>query len=81
VLHARIAYRQRTTSDEHWELVRAFLDVNEEIGRSDAAALLGVGAGRASTILSDLYNDRGAIEPVGAARGRGVRYRLAAGAR
>ena len=36
-----------------------------------------VGEGRASNILSDLYNERGAIEPVGAARGRGVRYKLA----
>ncbi|HZL47842.1 MAG TPA: ATP-binding protein [Solirubrobacteraceae bacterium] len=76
-LHARITYRQRTTADQQWELVRAFLDVNEEIGRADAAALLGVGEGRASNILSDLYNDRGVLEPVGAPRGRGVRYRLA----
>jgi hypothetical protein len=57
--------------------VRAFLDVNDEIGRAAAATLLGVGEGRASNILSDLYNERGAIEPVGAARGRGVRYKLA----
>lgn len=76
-LHARITYRQRTTADQQWELVRAFLDVNEEIGRVDAAALLGVGEGRASNILSDLYNERRLLEPVGAARGRGVRYRLA----
>jgi ATP-dependent DNA helicase RecG len=76
-LHARITYRQRTTADEQWKLVRAFLDVNEEIGRTDAAALLGVGEGRASSILSDLYNERGVIEPIGAPRGRGVRYKPA----
>jgi ATP-dependent DNA helicase RecG len=76
-LQARITYRQRTTADEQWELVRAFLDVNDEIGRTDAATLLGVGEGRASGILSELYNERGVIEPVGAARGRGVRYKLA----
>jgi DNA-binding GntR family transcriptional regulator len=34
-LHARIAYRQRTASDQQWEFVRAFLDVNDEIGRAD----------------------------------------------
>jgi len=76
-LHARITYRQRTTADQQWDLVRAFLDINEEIGRADAAALLGVGEGRGSNILSDLYNKQGVIRPVGEARGRGVRYRLA----
>jgi len=76
-LRARIVYRHRTAADQQWELVRAFLDVNQEIGRVDAAALLEVGEGRASNILSDLYNGRGVIEPVRAARGRGVRYRLA----
>ncbi len=64
------------TERQQWELVRAFLDVNEEIGRADAATLLGVGEGRASGILSELYNERGVIIPVRAARGRGVRYRL-----
>jgi hypothetical protein len=76
-LHARIAYRHRNTADQQWDLVRAFLDVNDEIGRGDVASLLGVGEGRASNVLSYLYNNRGVIEPVGAARGRGVRYRLA----
>jgi ATP-dependent DNA helicase RecG len=76
-LRARIAYRFRGTADQQWDLVHAFLDVNEEIGRADAATLLRVGEGRASGILSELYNERGVIEPVGAARGRGVRYRLA----
>jgi ATP-dependent DNA helicase RecG len=76
-LRARIQYRQRTTADEHWEMVRAFFDVNDEIGRGEAAHLLGVGEGRASQILSDLYNKEGLIEPVGAPRGRGVRYRVA----
>jgi ATP-dependent DNA helicase RecG len=74
-LHSRIAYRQRTTADEQWDLVRAFLDVEDEIGRSDAVSLLGVGESRASRILSDLYKEH-KIAPVGSARGRGVRYRL-----
>ncbi|MCP9488414.1 MAG: hypothetical protein MSC31_00895 [Solirubrobacteraceae bacterium MAG38_C4-C5] len=75
-LRARIRYKQRSTADEQWDLVRAFLDGREEIGRKDASGLLGVGEGRASNILSELYNDHGVIEPVGSARGRGVRYRL-----
>jgi ATP-dependent DNA helicase RecG len=76
-LQARIAYRWRTAADQQWDLIHAFLDVNDEIGRADAATLLGVGEGRASGVLSELYNERGVIEPVGAARGRGVRYKLA----
>ncbi len=44
---------------------------------SEAASLLSVGETRASAILSDLYNKYGLIKPVGAARGRGVRYTLA----
>jgi ATP-dependent DNA helicase RecG len=76
-LQARITYRWRTATDQQWDLIHAFLDVNDEIGRADAATLLGVGEGRASGVLSELYNERGVIEPVGAARGRGVRYKLA----
>ena len=76
-LQTRIIYKRRTTLDEQWDLVRAYLDVNDEIGRKDAAQLLGVGEGRASNILSEFYNDRGLIEPIGSARGRGVRYRRA----
>ncbi len=57
--------------------MRAYLDVNEDIGRAQAASLLGVGETRASAILSDLHNKHGLIKPVGAARGRGVRYTLA----
>lgn len=75
-LRSRITYKQRTSAGEQWDLVRAFLDANEAVGRGDVAELLGVGPGRASDILSMLFNERGVIEPVGAARGRGVRYRL-----
>jgi ATP-dependent DNA helicase RecG len=74
-LRSRITYRQRTTADEQWDLVLAFFDVESEIGRQDAASLLGVGEGHASHILSDLSKEH-KIEPVGAARGRGVRYKL-----
>jgi ATP-dependent DNA helicase RecG len=73
-LDSRIKYKKRSARDQHSELVRAYLDVNEDIGRAQAATLLGVGETRASTILSDLYNKHGLIKPVGAARGRGVRY-------
>ena len=75
-LRARVRHKQRSTADEQWDLVRAYLDVSDEIGRTDAAELLGVGEVRASNILSELYNRHGVIEPVGSARGRGVRYRL-----
>jgi ATP-dependent DNA helicase RecG len=75
-LRTRITYKQRTGANEQWDLVRAFLDANEAIGRAEAAELLGVSAGRASSILSELFNERAVIEPVGSARGRGVRYRL-----
>jgi ATP-dependent DNA helicase RecG len=80
-LDSRVKYRRRSARDQHWELVRAYLDVNEHIGRAEAAPLLRVSQARASAILSDLYNKRGLIKPVGAARGRGVRYALATPAR
>lgn len=76
-LDSRIKYKKRSARDQRSELVRAYLDVNEDIGRSEAASLLRVGETRASAILSDLYNKHGLIKPVGAARGRGVRYTLA----
>lgn len=75
-LDSRIKYKKRSARDQHSGLVRAYLDVNEDIGRSEAASLLRVGETRASAILSDLYNKYGLIKPVGAARGRGVRYTL-----
>jgi hypothetical protein len=76
-LDSRIKYKKRSARDQRSELVRAYLDVNEDIGRAEAASLLGVGETRASAILSDLYNKHGMIKPLGAARGRGVRYTLA----
>jgi DNA-binding MarR family transcriptional regulator len=75
-LRGRLAYASRSPLDEHWETVRAYLDTNAEIGREEVVALLGLKATQASTVLSALYRDRGVIEPVGNARGRGVRYRL-----
>jgi ATP-dependent DNA helicase RecG len=76
-LRARVAYPPRVSLDERWETIRAYLDATPEIGRAQAAALLGVTPVQAARILSDLYHERGAIEPVGNPRGRGVRYRLA----
>ena len=76
-LRTRIIYRRRTTADDQWDALRALFDVKGEVGRADVVDLLGVSEVRASNILSDLYNKRGLIEPVGRARGRGVRYRLA----
>lgn len=76
-LRSRIKYKRRTAQDERWDLVRAYLDVHDDIGRVQTASLLGVGETRASRILSELYNKLGLIEPVASARGRGVRYTLA----
>ncbi|CAB4944078.1 unannotated protein [freshwater metagenome] len=75
-LRSRITYPVRQTIDEHWELVRAYLDVHPQIGRDDAAELLRLTPERASNILSQLYNQFGRIAPVANARGRGVRYQL-----
>ena len=76
-LGTRIAYQPRRAIEEHWQLVRAFLDSRPAIGREDAAELLQVSPVRASQVLSELSR-RGNLEPVDQARGRGVRYRLAA---
>ncbi|WP_217914729.1 ATP-binding protein [Miltoncostaea marina] len=76
-LGARVAYQPRRAIEEHWQLVRAYLDSRPVIGREDAAELLQVSAVRASQVLSELSR-RGDIEPVDRARGRGVRYRRAA---
>ena len=62
--------------NESWEMVRAHLDNNETIGRTEAARLLSVSDVQASRILSALFNDKRRIEPVGKPRGRGVAYRL-----
>lgn len=73
-LRSRINYRRPKTIDEHWQLIRAYLDVDDVIGRDEAAKLLGVKPERASTILSELYNEHNRLKPVGKPRGRGVRY-------
>lgn len=75
-LGARVAYQPRRAIEEHWQLVRAYLDSRPVIGRDDAAELLQVSPVRASQVLSELSR-RGDIQPVDRARGRGVRYRLA----
>lgn len=75
-LRSRIDYKRPKTIDEHWQLIRAYLDVEDVIGREEAAELLGVRPERASTILSELYNEHNRLKPVGKPRGRGVRYEL-----
>lgn len=75
-LRSRINYKRPKTLEEHWQLIRAYLDVDDIIGRDEAAELLGVKPERASTILSELYNEHNRLKPVGNPRGRGVRYEL-----
>lgn len=41
-LRGRIDYKRPKTLDEHWQLIRAYLDVDDLIGREEAATLLGV---------------------------------------
>ncbi len=72
----RVAYQPRRAIEEHWQLIRAFLDSRPAVGREDAAELLQVSPVRASQILGELSR-RGDLEPVDKARGRGVRYRPA----
>jgi hypothetical protein len=76
-LKPRLDYAPRASIDEHWDVVRAYLDGHAEIGRDDVVALLRLKPARATQLLSAFYNERGLIEPVGNPRGRGVRYRLA----
>lgn len=78
-LRTRLPYGTLRPLDAHWEMIRAYLDTVPEIGRDDVAALLGVTPVQGSRILSQLFRERGAIEPVGNPRGRGVRCRLPAG--
>ncbi len=75
-LGPRVDYR-RSTLDEHWALVRAFLDEDREISRDDAMRLLGVTPDRASRILGQLLRG-GRLALAGPRRGRAVRYRLGA---
>ena len=74
-LGSRVSYR-RSTLDEHWALVRAYLDDNREISRDDAARLLDVTPDRASRVLGQLLRDR-RLALAGPRRGRAVRYRPA----
>ncbi len=73
-LGSRVDYR-RSTLDEHWALVRAFLDENSEISRDVAARLLEVTPDRASRILGR-FRGGGRLTLAGPHRGRAVRYRL-----
>ncbi len=75
--HSRLRYTPRRALDQHSDLVRAFLDSHPQIGREDAASLLGVVENSASRILAELTR-QGVIEPVSNARGPRVRYRLVA---
>ena len=76
MLRRRITYKKPRSIDEHWQLIRAYLDSHDVIGRDDVVTLLGVTPVRASTILSELYNEHGRLKPVGKPVGRGVRYKL-----
>jgi hypothetical protein len=76
-LGSRVEYR-RSTLDQHWAFVRAFLDERREISRDDAVKLLEVTPDRASRILGQLLRD-GRVILAGPRRGRGVRYRLGGG--
>lgn len=76
-LRDRISYQLRSTPEEHWQLVRAYLDTHAEIGRDEVTGLLGVTRVRASQLLSAWYRQSDLLRPVGKPRGRGVRYRLA----
>lgn len=69
-----VRYPMYRALDQHLDLVMAYLDANPEIGRDDAASLLGVATNYASRILRQL-SDKGEIEPVANARGAGVRYK------
>ena len=73
-LQHRLAYRRRMPLDEHWEVVRAYLETEAVLSAEDAAKLLQVTRVQASRILSEL-RDMGRLGAVANVRGRGVRYR------
>lgn len=75
-LHDRIVYKTRSSLDEQWDTVRAYLDGAETIDRTTAEVLLQVSSVRASQVLGAL-RDEGKLVPVGNPRGRSVRYRPA----
>jgi ATP-dependent DNA helicase RecG len=74
-LAGRLLYRTRSSIDDAWTAINAYLDIHESIGRSDAAELLGVTDQQASRTLSKLLKERGVLALVGKPVGRGVRYR------
>jgi hypothetical protein len=74
----RLAYTPRTPLVDQWDIVRAYLDTQAEIGRAGAAQLLRVNQVRASQVLSEPYHQRLLLVPVGNPRGRGICHRLAA---
>ena len=76
-LRRQLAYQQRASIDDQWDLIRAYLDTNPDISREAASQLLGVSSIQASRILSALCRERQLLELAGPQRGRGVRYRLA----
>lgn len=73
-LAGQLSYRSHRAIEAHKALVIAYLDANPEIGRDDAATLLGVAPITASVILAKLRDAR-VITPVANSRGAGVRYR------
>lgn len=79
MLRNRINYKQPKSIDEHWQLIRAYFDSHDVIGREDVAELLGVKPERGSSILSELYHQHNRLKPVGKPVGRGVRYELVGG--
>lgn len=74
-LGRRIRHPIRRKSEEHLDLIAAFLDEEPEIGRAQAAELLGITPTSASRILGELRRS-GKLATVANARGAGVRYRL-----
>ena len=71
---SRVRYR-RSSFDDQWEMVRAYLDAYPDISRDEVATLLSIALLRATKILSKLVR-LGRVVHVGPSRGRSVRYRL-----
>jgi ATP-dependent DNA helicase RecG len=72
---SRLRYTTRRALDQHFDLVRAYLDSHVEIGRGEAAVLLDLAVNSTARLLGDLTR-QGKLVPVANARGAGVRYRL-----
>ena len=71
---SRVRYR-RSSFDDQWEMVRAYLDTHSDISRDEVTTLLSIAPLRATKILSKLVR-LGRVAHVGPSRGRSVRYRL-----